>query len=45
MTDWIHEIPRWLGALALLALFVGIAIFGVASIRGWMRRRGDRISI
>ncbi len=40
MTDWIHEIPRWLGALALLALFVGIAIFGLASTRGWMRRRG-----
>jgi hypothetical protein len=40
MTDWIHEIPRSLSAVALLGLFVGIAVFGLASTRGWMRRRG-----
>ena len=40
MADWLHDIPRWLSAVALLATFVGIAIVGLASTRGWMRRRG-----
>jgi hypothetical protein len=40
MTGWIHEIPTWVSAIVLLALFVGIAIFGLSSTRGWMRRRG-----
>lgn len=40
MTSWLHDCPPWLSAPATLALFVGVAIGGLLSTRGWMRRRG-----
>jgi len=40
MTDWLHDTPSWLSAVMMLALFVGVAIGGLASTRGWIRRRG-----
>jgi hypothetical protein len=40
VTTWLHDLPRWLSALVLLATFVGGAVVGLASTRGWMRRRG-----
>jgi hypothetical protein len=40
MTDWLHDLPRWLSGVMMLAFFVGVAMGGLVSTRGWMRQRG-----
>src|SRR5262245_18351296 len=38
--DWIHDLPSWLVAVVMVALFSGGAVGGLALSRGWSRRRG-----
>jgi uncharacterized protein DUF4239 len=37
---WIHEIPRWLAAIVVIATFSASALAGLAMTHGWIRRRG-----
>lgn len=37
---WIHEIPRWLAAIVVMATFSTVALAGLAATHGWIRRRG-----
>ena len=37
---WIHEIPRWLAAIVVMATFAASALAGLAMTHGWIRRRG-----
>jgi len=37
---WIHDLPLWLVAVMMLAVFVGGSLLGLAVSRRWSRRRG-----
>jgi hypothetical protein len=37
---WIHDIPRWIAAIVVMATFATLALAGLAMTRGWIRRRG-----
>ena len=37
---WIHDYPRWLIGLAILAIFTAGAVGGLLAPRRWVRRRG-----
>jgi hypothetical protein len=38
---WIHDLPRWLAGLGILATFTSLALLGLAATRGWIRRGGS----
>ena len=40
MIEWLHDSSPWLTGPLVVAAFVCIAMGGLASTRGWMRRRG-----